>query len=48
MGDFNTDIKSSNSDKDQLENFFDLLNLTNLVHSESCFMRNNKPIIDLI
>ena len=38
--------KSSNSDK--VENFFDLLNLTNLVHSESFFIRNNKPIIDLI
>ena len=31
MGDFNID----NSDKDKLENFCDLFNLTNLVHSET-------------
>ena len=48
MGDFNIDIKSSNSDKDKLENFCDLFNLTNLVHSETCFMKNTKSIIDLI
>ena len=48
MGDFNIDIKSSNSDKDKLENFCDLFNLTNLVHSEICFMKNCKSIIDLI
>ena len=34
MGDFNIDIKCSNSDKDKLEHFCDLFNLTNLVHSE--------------
>ena len=45
---FNIDIKSSNSDKDKLENFCDLFNLTNLVHSETCFMKNSKSIIDLI
>ena len=48
MGDFNIDIESSNSDKDKLENFCDLFNLTNLVHSETCFMKNSKSIIDLI
>ena len=48
MGDFNIDIKSSNSDKDKLENFCDLFNLTNLVHSDTCFMKNSKSIIDLI
>ena len=48
MGDFNIDIKSSNSDKDKLESFCDLFNLTNLVHSEACFMKNSKSIIDLI
>ena len=48
MGDFNIDIKSSNSDKDKLENFCDLFNLTNQVHSETCFMKNSKSIIDLI
>ena len=40
MGDFNIDIKSSNSDKDKLENFRDLFNLTNLVHSKTCFKKN--------
>ena len=45
MGDFNIDIKSSNSDKDKLENFCDLFNLTNLVHSETCFMKNSKSIM---
>ena len=45
MGDFNIDIKSSNPDKDKLENFCDLFNLTNLVHSETCFMKvYNKPL----
>ena len=48
MGDFNIDIKSSNSDKDKLEHFCDLFNLTNLVHSETCFTKNSKSIIDLI
>ena len=48
MGDFNIDIRSSNSDKDKLENFCDLFNLTNLVHSETCFMKNSQSIIDLI
>ena len=48
MSDFNIDIKSSNSDKDKLENFCHLFNLTNLVHSETCFMKNSKSIIDLI
>ena len=47
VSDFNIDIKRSNSDKDKLENFSDLLNLTNLVLSETCFMKNIKCIIDL-
>ena len=46
MGDFNRDIKSSNSDKDKLGNFCDIFNLTNLVHLETCFMKNTKSIID--
>ena len=48
MGDFNIDIKSSNSDKDKLENFCNLFNLINLVHSETYFMKNSKTIIDLL
>ena len=48
MADFNIDVKSSNSDKDKLEYFCDLFNLTNLVHSDTCFMKNSKSTIDLI
>ena len=48
MGDFNIDIKSSNFDKDELENFCDLFNLANLVHSETCFIKNNKSVTDMI
>ena len=47
-GDFNMDIKSSNSDKGKLENFCNPFNLTNLVHSETYFMKSSKSIIDLI
>ena len=38
LGGFNIDIKSSNSDKDKLENFCNLFNLTNLVHSKTCML----------
>ena len=48
MGDLNIDIKGSNSNKDKLENLCDLFNLTNPVHSETCFMKSSKSIIDLI
>ena len=48
MGDVNIDIKSCDSDQYELENFCDLFNLTNLVYSETCFMRNSIAIIDLI
>ena len=33
MGDFNRDLTCSNSDKYKLDNFCNLLNLRNLVHS---------------
>ena len=48
MGDFNKDVKSSNSDKDKLENFCNLFNFKNLVHTETCFLKNIKTLIDLI
>ena len=48
MGVFNRDIRSSNSDKNKLESFCDFFNLTNIVDSETCFMKNSKSIIDLI
>ena len=42
IGGFNIDTKSSNSDKDKLENFCDLFNFTNLVPTETCFTKNKK------
>ena len=42
IGGFNIDTKSSNSDKDKLETFCDLFNLTNLVPTETCFTKNKK------
>ena len=48
IGDFKIDIKISSSERDSLENICDLFNLANLVHSETCFMKKSKSIIDLI
>ena len=48
MVDLNIDIESSYSDKYKLKNVSDFLNLTNLVHLETCFMKNSKTIIDLV
>ena len=47
-GEFNIDIKSSNSDKNKLEKFCDLFNLKTLVHPETCFINSSKSIIDLL
>ena len=35
------DIKNSNSDKDKLENFCNLLNVTGLLQSPICFMKDS-------
>ena len=35
------DIKNSNSDKDKLENFCNLLNATDLLQSPICFMKDS-------
>ena len=48
MVDFNTDVESSNSEKDKLGIFCDIFDLTNLVHSESCLIKNSKYFIGLI
>ena len=48
MGNSNIDNKISNSYKDELESFSDLFNLTNLVHQETCIMKNSKSITDVI
>ena len=39
MGDFNIDINNSSSDKEKLVSFCDLFGLTNIVLSETCFMK---------
>ena len=47
MGDFNIDIKSKGLGYGKLDTFCDLFNLTNLIHSETCLMKNHKSTIDL-
>ena len=47
MGDFNIDIKNKGLGYGKLDTFFDLFNLTNLIHSETCLMKNHKFTIDL-
>ena len=49
MGDFNITIKKENSiTYNQLEEFCDTFNLTNLVKSKTCFVNKHKSTIDLI
>ena len=47
MGDFNIDIKNKGLGYGKLDTFYDLFNLTNLIHSEICLMKNHKSTIDL-
>ena len=47
MGDFNIDIKNKGLGYGKLDTFCDLFNLTNLIHSETCLMKNHKSTIDL-
>ena len=48
-GDFNITIKKENSiTYNQLEEFCDTFNLTNLVKSKTCFVNKHKSTIDLI
>ena len=48
-GDFNITIKKENSiTYNQLEEFCDTFNLTNLVNSKTCFVNKHKSTIDLI
>ena len=47
MGDFNIDIKNKELGYGKLDTFCDLFNLTNLIHSETCLMKNHKSTIDL-
>ena len=46
-GDSNIDFNNSSSDKIIWGNFCDLFNLTDLFPSETCFMKDSEPIIDL-
>ena len=47
MGDFNIDIKHEGLGYGKLDTFCDIFNLTNLIHSETCSMKNHKSTIDL-
>ena len=47
MGDFDIDKKSKSLGYDKLDEFCDLLNLTNLIKSETCFTKNHKSLRDL-
>ena len=49
MANFNIDIKSSDRDKDKLKTFCDFFDLSNILHSEACFVCfNSKSAIDLL
>ena len=47
-GDFNIDINSSGVEKDKLEEFRNLFDLTNLIHANTCYTKNHKSAADLI
>ena len=50
MGDFNIDMKNeglSYLGYGKLDTFCDLFNFTNLIHSETCLMKNRKSTTDL-
>ena len=48
MGDFNIDITNKGVELDKLDEFCDLLHLTNLITSPTCFTKTHKSTIDLI
>ena len=48
MRDFNIDVTNKGIKFDKLEEFCDLVNLTNLATSPTCFTKTNKSAIDLI
>ena len=47
MSDFNIDIKNKELGYGKLDTFCDLFNFTNLIHSETCLMKNHNSTIDL-
>ena len=40
-------VKCENTGYGELDTFYDLFNLTNLIHSETCLIKNRKSTIDL-
>ena len=48
MGDFIIDFTNRGVEFDKLEQFCDLLNLTNLITSPTCFTKTHKATNDLI
>ena len=42
MGEFSIDMKSKSLGYDQLDEFCDKFNITNLIKSETCFTKNHK------
>ena len=47
-GDFDIDIKCKDIRTDKLEGFWDVLNLKDLVKSETCFTKDHKSLIHLV
>ena len=48
MGDFNIDIKCKGIGSNNLSDFCDLFQLTNIVKSDTCFTKTDTSLIDLI
>ena len=48
MGDFNIDVNASGPRKDNLDEFCNLFDLTNLVREVTCWTNNHRSTIDLI
>ena len=47
MGNFNIDINTAGVDVERLDEFCNLLDLTNLMKTETCCTKNRKSTIDL-
>ena len=47
IDDFNIEMKSKSLGCDKLDEFYDLFNFTNLIKSETCFIKNQKFLINL-
>ena len=48
MGDFTINVANRGVEFDKLDEFCDLVNLTNLIISPTCFTKTHKSTIDLI